>query len=142
MSVAGDDVCRAICEDIIFDQILQQLSSAAARSQLLQLMGEGDAGHQIAQGIEATDVLGLVQQRALEGPIVEPVDQIAAHLDDRLEQAGGAGLIAISLDDEHPVPQAGEHGVTVTNASHSVHQAVVRRAACRAVAGQDGPSAQ
>ena len=45
VSVAGDDVCRAICEDIVFDQILQQLPSASARSQLSQLFAEGDGGH-------------------------------------------------------------------------------------------------
>lgn len=45
VSVAGDDICRAICEDIIFDQILHQLTSTQARSQLLALMGDGDAGH-------------------------------------------------------------------------------------------------
>lgn len=45
VSVAGDDICRAICEDIIFDQVLQQMPTAAARRQLLQLMGEGDSGH-------------------------------------------------------------------------------------------------
>ncbi len=45
VNVAGDDICRAICEDIIFDQVLQQMPSASARSQLLQLMGDGDAGH-------------------------------------------------------------------------------------------------
>lgn len=45
INVAGDEVCRAIVEDIIFDQILAQLPSHEARSRLAHLFGEGDAGY-------------------------------------------------------------------------------------------------
>ena len=45
ISVAGDDVCRAILEDIVFSQILQQMPSPASRSKVIHLFGEGDAGH-------------------------------------------------------------------------------------------------
>ncbi|HJL15448.1 MAG TPA: virulence factor SrfB [Sandaracinaceae bacterium LLY-WYZ-13_1] len=45
IGIAGDDVCRAIAEDIVLDQILAQLPSAQARRELSQLLGEGDAGH-------------------------------------------------------------------------------------------------
>ncbi|MGE0787330.1 MAG: virulence factor SrfB [Sandaracinaceae bacterium] len=45
ISVAGDDVCRAIVEDIVLDQVLSQLGSTKARQQLAQLLAEGDAGY-------------------------------------------------------------------------------------------------
>lgn len=45
VSVAGDDVCRALLEDIIFEQVLAQLPSAKGRQQLMQLFGPGHGGH-------------------------------------------------------------------------------------------------
>lgn len=45
VSIAGDEVCRAIVEDVIFPQILHQLPTAQSKSRLLHLFGEGDAGH-------------------------------------------------------------------------------------------------
>lgn len=45
VSIAGDEVCRAIVEDVVFTQILQQLPTAQDRSRLRHLFGEGDAGH-------------------------------------------------------------------------------------------------
>ncbi|HHH29663.1 MAG TPA: hypothetical protein ENK57_15130, partial [Polyangiaceae bacterium] len=45
IGIAGDDVCRAIVEDIVLDQVLAQLPSSRARVELGQLLGEGDAGH-------------------------------------------------------------------------------------------------
>ncbi|MCB9596768.1 MAG: virulence factor SrfB [Sandaracinaceae bacterium] len=45
ISIAGDDVCRAIVEDIVLDQVLAQLPSSKARRELGQLLSEGDAGH-------------------------------------------------------------------------------------------------
>jgi len=49
VNVAGDEVCRAIIEEIVFPQILAQVgataSGPAARSRLVHLFGEGDAGH-------------------------------------------------------------------------------------------------
>lgn len=45
VSIAGDEVCRAIVEDVIFPQILSQLASTQSRGKLLHLFGEGDAGH-------------------------------------------------------------------------------------------------
>lgn len=45
VSIAGDEVCRAIIEDVVFPQILQQLPAAQSKSRLLHLFGEGDAGH-------------------------------------------------------------------------------------------------
>jgi hypothetical protein len=45
VSIAGDEVCRAIVEDIVFSQILAQLGSIEARRKLVHLFGEGDAGH-------------------------------------------------------------------------------------------------
>jgi hypothetical protein len=45
VSIAGDEVCRAIIEDVVFPQILQQLPTAQSKSRLLHLFGEGDAGH-------------------------------------------------------------------------------------------------
>jgi hypothetical protein len=44
VSIAGDEVCRAIVEDIVFAQILAQLPTASARRKLVHLMSEGDAG--------------------------------------------------------------------------------------------------
>jgi hypothetical protein len=45
VSIAGDEVCRAIVEDVIFTQILQQLPTSQDRGRLRHLFGEGDAGH-------------------------------------------------------------------------------------------------
>ncbi|MCA9606322.1 MAG: virulence factor SrfB, partial [Myxococcales bacterium] len=45
ISIAGDDVCRAIVEDILLDQVMAQLPSTKARRELGQLLNEGDAGH-------------------------------------------------------------------------------------------------
>jgi hypothetical protein len=45
VSIAGDEVCRAIVEDVVFPQILHQLPTAHAKSRLLHLFGAGDAGH-------------------------------------------------------------------------------------------------
>jgi hypothetical protein len=45
VSIAGDEVCRAIVEDVIFPQILQQLPTTQSKGRLLHLFGEGDAGH-------------------------------------------------------------------------------------------------
>ncbi len=44
VSVAGDEVCRAILEDVAFPQILNQVDHAA-KSKLVHLFGEGDGGH-------------------------------------------------------------------------------------------------
>lgn len=44
VSIAGDEVCRALVEDIVFAQILAQIPTAAARRKLVHLMSEGDAG--------------------------------------------------------------------------------------------------
>lgn len=45
VSIAGDEVCRAIVEDVVFPQILGQLATQRSRGKLLHLFGEGDAGH-------------------------------------------------------------------------------------------------
>ncbi len=45
VSIAGDEVCRAIVEDVVFPQILHQLPTVQSKSRLLNLFGEGDAGH-------------------------------------------------------------------------------------------------
>lgn len=45
VSIAGDEVCRAIIEDVVFPQILHQLPTVQSKSRLLHLFGEGDAGH-------------------------------------------------------------------------------------------------
>jgi hypothetical protein len=45
INVAGDEVCRAILEDIVFVQLLQQLPSPAAKAKVVHLFGESDAGH-------------------------------------------------------------------------------------------------
>ena len=45
VSIAGDEVCRAIVEDVVFDQILAQLVRTESRGKFLHLFGEGDAGH-------------------------------------------------------------------------------------------------
>jgi hypothetical protein len=45
VNVAGDEVCRAILEDIVFVQLLAQLPSPGARTKVVHLFGEGDAGH-------------------------------------------------------------------------------------------------
>lgn len=45
VSVAGDEVCRAIVEDIVLAQVLTQLPTPASRAKLAHLFGEGDGGH-------------------------------------------------------------------------------------------------
>jgi hypothetical protein len=45
VNVAGDEVCRALIEDVVFSQILQQIESSAGKGQLVHLFAEGDAGH-------------------------------------------------------------------------------------------------
>ncbi|CAN5877360.1 hypothetical protein BH11MYX4_BH11MYX4_15320 [soil metagenome] len=45
VGIAGDEVCRAIVEDVIFPQIIQQLPTQASKGKLIHLFGEGDAGH-------------------------------------------------------------------------------------------------
>lgn len=45
VSIAGDEVCRAIVEDVVLPQVLHQLPTERAKSRLLHLFGEGDAGH-------------------------------------------------------------------------------------------------
>lgn len=45
VSIAGDEVCRAIVEDVVFPQILAQLVTPESKGKLLHLFGEGDAGH-------------------------------------------------------------------------------------------------
>jgi len=45
VSVAGDEVCRAIVEDIVFAQLLTQLPTPSSRAKLAHLFGEGDGGH-------------------------------------------------------------------------------------------------
>ena len=45
ISIAGDDVCKAIVEDIVLDQVMAQLPSGKARRALGQLLSEGDAGY-------------------------------------------------------------------------------------------------
>ena len=45
INVAGDEICRAIVADVIFDQVLAQLPSHDARAKMVHLFGEGDAGH-------------------------------------------------------------------------------------------------
>ncbi len=44
INVAGDEVCRAIVADLIFDQVLAQLPSPAGRARMEHLFSEGDAG--------------------------------------------------------------------------------------------------
>ena len=45
VGIAGDEVCRAIVEDVIFPQIVAQLPTQEAKGKLLHLFGAGDAGH-------------------------------------------------------------------------------------------------
>ncbi|HWL88351.1 MAG TPA: virulence factor SrfB, partial [Polyangiaceae bacterium] len=45
VNIAGDDVCCALLEKIVFSQLLAQLPIAAARTRIIHLFGEGDAGH-------------------------------------------------------------------------------------------------
>lgn len=45
VSIAGDEVCRAIVEDVVFPQIVAQLATPESKGKLLHLFGEGDAGH-------------------------------------------------------------------------------------------------
>lgn len=44
ISIAGDDVCKAIVEDIVLEQVLAQLPNPRSRQRLVQLLIEGDAG--------------------------------------------------------------------------------------------------
>lgn len=44
INVAGDEVCRAIVSDLIFDQVLAQLPTHEAKSRMAHLFSEGDAG--------------------------------------------------------------------------------------------------
>lgn len=45
VSIAGDEVCRAIVEDIVFAQLLHQLPPGSTRARIIHLFAEGDAGH-------------------------------------------------------------------------------------------------
>ncbi len=45
VSIAGDEVCRAIVEDIVFPQVADQLPTAQSRARFTHLFREGDAGH-------------------------------------------------------------------------------------------------
>jgi len=45
VSIAGDEVCRAILEDVVFSQLLQQIESHTMRAGLIHLFAEADAGH-------------------------------------------------------------------------------------------------
>jgi hypothetical protein len=45
VSIAGDEVCRAILEDIVFAQLLAQLPSPDARAKVVHMFGDGDGGH-------------------------------------------------------------------------------------------------
>ncbi len=45
ISVAGDEVCRAILEDCVWSQLLTQVPEVASRQKLADLFAEGDAGH-------------------------------------------------------------------------------------------------
>ncbi|WP_394832144.1 virulence factor SrfB [Pendulispora rubella] len=45
VNIAGDDVCCALIEKIVFTQILAQLPTPASRTRIIHLFGESDAGH-------------------------------------------------------------------------------------------------
>ncbi len=45
VNIAGDEVCRALVEDVLFPQILQQIEQPSARAAFIHLFAEGDAGH-------------------------------------------------------------------------------------------------
>jgi hypothetical protein len=45
VSIAGDEVCRAILEEVVFPQITAALPTPAARRRWAHLFGDGDAGH-------------------------------------------------------------------------------------------------
>lgn len=45
VNIAGDEVCRALVEEVIFRQILMQIESQAARRKLVHLFGSGETGH-------------------------------------------------------------------------------------------------
>lgn len=45
VSIAGDEVCRAIVEDIVLPQVAEQIPSAAGRAAFRHLFDAGDAGH-------------------------------------------------------------------------------------------------
>ncbi len=45
VSIAGDEVCRAIVEDVVFPQLLGQLPPGPAKAKIIHLFAEGDAGH-------------------------------------------------------------------------------------------------
>jgi len=45
VSIAGDEVCRAIIEDIVFAEIVQQIPEHRGRAALIGLFEGGDGGH-------------------------------------------------------------------------------------------------
>ncbi len=45
VSIAGDEVCRAIVEDVILPQVTEQIVSPAGRAAFRHLFDAGDAGH-------------------------------------------------------------------------------------------------
>jgi hypothetical protein len=45
VSIAGDEVCRGLLEEVVFPQITAQLPTPAARRRWMHLFGDGDAGH-------------------------------------------------------------------------------------------------
>ncbi len=45
VSIAGDEVCRGLLEEVAFPQIAAQLPTPAARRRWMHLFGDGDAGH-------------------------------------------------------------------------------------------------
>jgi hypothetical protein len=45
VSIAGDEVCRGLLEEVAFPQIAAQLPTLAARRRWMHLFGDGDAGH-------------------------------------------------------------------------------------------------
>ncbi len=45
VNIAGDEVCRALVEDVIFAQVLAQIPSPASRAKLVHLFGDGEGGY-------------------------------------------------------------------------------------------------
>lgn len=45
VNIAGDEVCRAIVEDVLFAELRAEMPSREAQARLVHLFGEGDAGH-------------------------------------------------------------------------------------------------